>query len=55
MRPESEPIEPYQLIAGLIDRVDIHFDANGTTARMVQKLKNEGQRPTDPRKAKGVR
>ena len=38
MRHEPEPIEPYQLIAGLIDQVNLASDANGTTVRMVQKL-----------------
>ena len=38
MRPEPEPIEPYQLIDGLIDQVNVASDANGTTVRMVQKL-----------------
>jgi hypothetical protein len=38
MRLEPERIEPYQLIAGLIDQVNLAFDANGTTVRMVQNL-----------------
>jgi hypothetical protein len=37
-RREPEPIEPYQLIDGLIDQVNVASDANGTTVRMVQKL-----------------
>jgi hypothetical protein len=38
VRPELEPVEPYQLIDGLIDQVRVHADANGTTVRMVQSL-----------------
>jgi hypothetical protein len=37
-RPEPEPVEPYQLIDGLIDQVNVHADANSTTVRMVQTL-----------------
>ena len=37
-RAEPEPIEPYQLINALIDQVNVHSDANGTTLRMVQSL-----------------
>ena len=40
VRPESEPVEPYQLIDGLIDQVNVHSDANGTTVRMVQSLED---------------
>jgi hypothetical protein len=40
VRPEPELIEPYQLIDGLIDQVEVHSDAHGMTVRMVQKLEN---------------